>query len=54
MRQLPPRNDHSLKSLLRQLDRMAGEADRVAGAINPYLMILAVGLFILTSPASPR
>ncbi len=47
MRQLPPRNDHSLKSLLRQLDRMAGEADRVAGAINPYLMILAVGLFIL-------
>lgn len=47
MQQPPPRKDHSRKSLLRYLDRMAGEINRVAGAINPYLMGLAVGLFIL-------
>lgn len=41
------RNDHSLKSALRQLDRVSGEINRVSGAINPYLVSLAVGLFIL-------
>lgn len=40
MQQLPPRNGHSPEPLLRRLDRVAGE-------INPYLIILAVGLFIL-------
>jgi hypothetical protein len=32
---------------MRRLDRMAGEIDRMAGEINRYLIILAVGLFIL-------
>ena len=36
----PPRDDHSREPLWRRLDRVAGE-------INPFLMVLVVGLVIL-------
>jgi hypothetical protein len=34
------RNDHSREPMIRRLDRAAGE-------INPFLMVLAIGLLIL-------
>jgi hypothetical protein len=40
MQQLSPQDDHSREPLLRRLDRVAGE-------INPFLMILAIGLALL-------
>ena len=40
MHQLPPQDDHSREPLLRRLDRVAGE-------LNPFLMILVVGLALL-------
>jgi hypothetical protein len=40
MRHLYRRNHHVPKLLWRRLDRVAGE-------INPFLMVLAIGLFVL-------
>src|SRR3981189_2886172 len=40
MQQFSPRHDHSREPLMRRLDRVAGE-------INPFLLIVVVGLVIL-------